>query len=635
MAGPNADGLSYILDDISDNFTIPPDFLDPYPGGLIALSGDDTVFGSEESEAIYGNQGSDRIFGNNGNDTLSGGLDSDSLNGGNGDDVLIGDFDRDTLTGEEGADTFVLRSFTLATNPDNADVITDFDRNSDRIALTGGLTEADVVLEARSRTPGSSDTLIRYADAEGILGWAIGVSPEDLSGRFTSVSFVDELLGSEEIINFNVPTLTQLSENSFALEFASDRGDRFVSTIQKTEDRIYQDSIRFTPSPSDPPNLAPFTASINPEGTQIDLQFDGSPDSLRIEKINQESARVSLETPNGETEVAVVPIVPIQDDPFAGFGEQLQNELLCSFGQGFCNALGFMGSVAGFFSAVTAPLVAAGIPASPTISALGTITKIAGYTCTALFGGDGALVSTVLNEIPFGKLAGRLGGPLLKLGGVNSVDEIFNFGKSILNLNSSIEMVTGEAPPDNPDSSVLESIRERLGLDICDDPMPSQSPTPSPDPLPPIGDGVTEVTVVIEASSGFYATRELFLEIPNRRFIATPPNSGLGIDNDFGKTINLGELASGTELVFGLNVQPFSGRQPVGAPYTIFSNNPSQAELDNFSTFSDGITRIGFEDGWVPGNLGILDLPESNDDFDDTIIQVTGALVRDGRIIVS
>ncbi|MEG3911882.1 Ig-like domain-containing protein, partial [Microcoleus sp. w2-18aC6] len=138
---------------------------------IFALSGNDNLTGSDENDTIYGNQGADTIDGGNGNDQLFGGKGSDQLSGGNGDDFLSGNNDNDTLTGgndhdllhggkgndvliggngddelwgDRGFDmltggldndTFVLEY--TATNPSQADVITDFCTAGDKIKLIG------------------------------------------------------------------------------------------------------------------------------------------------------------------------------------------------------------------------------------------------------------------------------------------------------------------------------------------------------------------------------------------------------------------------------------------------------------------------------------------------------------------
>lgn len=82
-----------------------------------ALSGDDTVIGSDSDETIRGNAGNDSLEGNGGNDslagfdgddTLLGGDGDDSLNAGRGNDLLDGGAGNDALYGGRNADNSTL-----------------------------------------------------------------------------------------------------------------------------------------------------------------------------------------------------------------------------------------------------------------------------------------------------------------------------------------------------------------------------------------------------------------------------------------------------------------------------------------------------------------------------------------------
>jgi len=184
------DGLSYVLDNTANNFTLTPGFLNAYPKGLFALDGADTVIGSVGSEIINGNEGNDNLFGGQGNDTIYGGKGADLIDGGDGDDVLYGDFGIDTLIGGAGQDIFVLPSNSAVSAPSVADLIKDFNKDDDFIGLTDGLTEAGLTLEAASIVPGSSDTVIKNSATGAILGRVAGASPTDLRGRLVKANIV-------------------------------------------------------------------------------------------------------------------------------------------------------------------------------------------------------------------------------------------------------------------------------------------------------------------------------------------------------------------------------------------------------------------------------------------------------------
>lgn len=168
-----------------DDFRLSPGQLAERPGGVRGLAGDDTVMGSTADELINGNLGNDILFGRGGNDILRGGQDNDAvygeegddilngnrgddlvsasrgndlvrggqdndlLIGGEGNDTLIGDFGLDRLVGGSGTDLFVLRTDAASTNPEQVDIILDF--NNDRIGLTADVAVNDLVFQPVTR----------------------------------------------------------------------------------------------------------------------------------------------------------------------------------------------------------------------------------------------------------------------------------------------------------------------------------------------------------------------------------------------------------------------------------------------------------------------------------------------------
>ncbi|MDJ0556948.1 MAG: calcium-binding protein [Microcoleaceae cyanobacterium MO_207.B10] len=153
-----------------------------FPGGILALSGDDTINGSSVNDLIFGGRGEDDLFGNDGNDSLfgerdtdflDGSLGNDILRGGKGTDLLVGGEGDDTLIGDAGvgiyqgglgSDVYVFRTELAPVTQDlsrisaivpgipnsvelpNA-IITDFNSAEDVIGLTGGVTKADLIFE--------------------------------------------------------------------------------------------------------------------------------------------------------------------------------------------------------------------------------------------------------------------------------------------------------------------------------------------------------------------------------------------------------------------------------------------------------------------------------------------------------
>ncbi|MEA5496002.1 CAP domain-containing protein [Limnoraphis robusta] len=102
---PDASIGALLGSDSSETISLFPGQLSNSPGGLLALGGNDTVFGSSDPELILGNTGDDQLWGSGGNDTLFGGKDNDILQGEEGNDLLFGNLGNDTLYGGDGNDS--------------------------------------------------------------------------------------------------------------------------------------------------------------------------------------------------------------------------------------------------------------------------------------------------------------------------------------------------------------------------------------------------------------------------------------------------------------------------------------------------------------------------------------------------
>ena len=136
----------------------------------------DRLDGNEGNDVVRGDAGSDVIFGGFGNDLVRGGQGDDDLDGNEGNDFLVGDRGVDVLTGGSGADIFVLTS-NEGFGVNAADVITDFRFDEgDRIGLTDGLTELDLLF--------TDDNLIAY-DNDGIVNDMVILNRRD--GRIVGV----------------------------------------------------------------------------------------------------------------------------------------------------------------------------------------------------------------------------------------------------------------------------------------------------------------------------------------------------------------------------------------------------------------------------------------------------------------
>ncbi len=147
---------------------------------IIAAGRDnDVLLGGDGNDLMFGNRGNDNLDGGNGDDVLFGGRDFDTLIGGNGNDLLSGDRARDVLTGGPGSDRFVLNVALSGLDLGSADVITDFNRAEDLIALTGGITEPQLDFQFLN-----GSTAVRVRATGVVLGIFNGVAPGQLLARF-------------------------------------------------------------------------------------------------------------------------------------------------------------------------------------------------------------------------------------------------------------------------------------------------------------------------------------------------------------------------------------------------------------------------------------------------------------------
>ncbi len=230
-----------------------------FPGGILALSGDDSINGSSVNDLIFGGRGEDDLLGNDGNDSLSGNKDTDFLDGGLGDDILRGGKGTDLLVGGEGNDTligdagvgiyqgglgsdvYVFRTDLAGIEQDlggvisiipgipnsielpNA-IITDFNSAEDIIGLTGGLTKADLIFEdfnSFAEFGINANLVLPFLSDELELLAKTGISVQDLDpnndgvleGTAIKIGSTNQLLGY--VLNTEFSEVAALPESQF------------------------------------------------------------------------------------------------------------------------------------------------------------------------------------------------------------------------------------------------------------------------------------------------------------------------------------------------------------------------------------------------------------------------------------
>ncbi|MGC9504244.1 trypsin-like serine protease [Baaleninema sp.] len=141
---------------------------------VVGLDGDDEITLADGDDMGFGGQGNDEISGDAGDDEIFGGQGDDSLFGGDGNDTLTGELGQDVLTGGEGEDVFVLSLDGAVTDVSQADIVEDFSFEDDRIGLTDGLENTDVVLE--NATVGDrSGVVVKVIATDAILGFVADI----------------------------------------------------------------------------------------------------------------------------------------------------------------------------------------------------------------------------------------------------------------------------------------------------------------------------------------------------------------------------------------------------------------------------------------------------------------------------
>ena len=247
-----------VLSATDDNSTVTVQQTNSFPGGILALNGDDTINGSSVNDLIFGGKGEDDLLGNGGNDHLFGNKGTDFLDGGLGDDILFGGKGTDFLVGGDGNDTlisdagvgvyqgglgsdvYVFRTDLAGIEQDlsgvsillgipssvqlpNA-VITDFDSAEDIIGLTGGKTKDDLIFEDFNSLKEfgiNTNLVLPFIRDELALLAKTGISIQDLDpnndgileGTAIKMNGTNKLLGY--VLNTEYSEIAALPESQF------------------------------------------------------------------------------------------------------------------------------------------------------------------------------------------------------------------------------------------------------------------------------------------------------------------------------------------------------------------------------------------------------------------------------------
>ncbi|XZN89999.1 MAG: calcium-binding protein [Microcoleus sp.] len=552
----SSDGSAYILTEQSDTFTIPLGLLDTLIGGLRGLGGADSITGSESGDIVYGDEGNDRIegrggddllyggagndflsggagqngllggpgadtlqggesadgvngnagndviFGAGGDDFLRGGRGNDIINGQDGDDFLIGDLGNDTLTGGAGQDLFFLRSEAALGSP-TFDLITDFQRTIDFIGLSTNLRESDIVLESKVQPSGGSAVDIKVAGTGALLGTVLGVTPDDLKGRFRPYDVEPDR--PEDKVTIDLPEVKKLSDTRFQMEFPASDGSKYTVVFQDDADGRFVESVIFVPNRTT--GVRGSTTRLNRDGTSADITIEGSNETVRVENQPSKEAgkpdqgvisrlkdgqiidTVTFPLPKEPTPVTPPPEPPKPTTPTVS-GRDFAKD--CESVKEFCEGTEKVRKVVDF--AANAALVTGllfAIPSGGTSLSLDVIglelkevseaLKVVKYSCIALTGSDGELASALIKDI--GKDAikgiaksGELAGDLP--GGTEAISKLVISGAGLID---SFQKKEPTASKTNFLPQIRKFLADKTGIpfDFCDKPATAPEPAPT------------------------------------------------------------------------------------------------------------------------------------------------------------
>ncbi|MBD9374405.1 right-handed parallel beta-helix repeat-containing protein [Rhizobium sp. ARZ01] len=177
------------------------------------LTSIENLTGSRYNDVLTGNDGKNVLNGGAGSDKLLGGAGDDTLNGGTGKDTLNGGAGKDTLTGGSGADTFAFKTTSEAGSGSTRDVITDFQKGTDKIDLSAidanGSAAGDGAFHLIAQNNAAFD------HKAGALAWRT----ENNSGTANDVTIIQGDLNGDGVHDFELQLqgLVNLSASDFLL----------------------------------------------------------------------------------------------------------------------------------------------------------------------------------------------------------------------------------------------------------------------------------------------------------------------------------------------------------------------------------------------------------------------------------
>lgn len=238
------------------------DILDGLAGNdvLSGNSGTDLLLGDDGNDRLLGGSGTDALFGEEGDDLLDGGQGSDLLRAGNGNDLLDGGSESDLLLAGSGQDVALGGGGDDRVSGGDGDDILDGDATLKAIGLTDRNTLAIF-------NPNQPDQISKLP-VQGVDGTLVGIDLRPADGQFYGLTDTDKV---------------------YTVDIATGQ-TKLVATLN-----------------------IPFTA-----GTQSGVDFNPTPDRLRVVGSNEQNLRINLTPGANPVAISDLPLAYAEGDPNFG-----------------------------------------------------------------------------------------------------------------------------------------------------------------------------------------------------------------------------------------------------------------------------------------------------------------------------
>jgi len=276
-------------------------------------------------------------------------------------------------------------------------------------------------------------------------------------------------------LTFELSSVRQISADAVEVYVESTGGEgcRFITTMRKQGNRVYQESMRFVPSSPAACGLSAFNVQYQADGNgfRIDSQsVKGSREVLTIQILRNGSARATYQGDFGQssTTFSNPSLSSISSgSPSTGNASRSATAQLCELGRGICTLISELSKAVTFWSAgvlglkagLAGPALSAAARGAAFIASADIMVKalsvgfIANFTCWMVFDKEGSLP-----PLPF-------------------VDKIFKFTRDLPKAPGGtygeftydfVGATSGDSF-DQKIAAMRSKVRKALGLDICDE----------------------------------------------------------------------------------------------------------------------------------------------------------------------